>query len=72
MAITSVNVDKSKIEEVKAILSVSSAREAVDWSLRIVIALHNQRSVLEEMKSSPLTDEHRSVSVMEYPDSGWA
>ncbi|GAA1355738.1 hypothetical protein GCM10009596_03570 [Arthrobacter rhombi] len=68
MAITSVDVDKSKIEEAKQILAVGSAREAIDKSLEIVIALRHQQSVLEEMKASPLTDEQRSAQVADYGD----
>ncbi|EMY33920.1 hypothetical protein D477_012355 [Arthrobacter crystallopoietes BAB-32] len=68
MAITSVDVDKAKIEAAKAILSAGSARETIDKSLEIVIALHNQQKVLEEMKAVPLTQEHRAASVVEYPD----
>jgi hypothetical protein len=72
MPITSVDVDKSKIEEAKAILSVGSAREAIDKSLEIVIALHHQQMVLEEMKANPLGEEHRSASVVDYPGSAGA
>lgn len=68
MAITSVDVDKAKIEEAKAILSVGSAREAIDKSLEIVIALHHQQAVLREMKASPLTEEHRTASRIDYPE----
>lgn len=68
MAITSVDVDKAKIEEAKQILAVGSAREAIDKSLEIVIALRHQQSVLEEMKASPLTDEQRSAQVADYGD----
>lgn len=69
MAVTSVKVGKSKVDEVKVILSAASAREAVDRSLQIVIALHQQQRVLEELKSSPLTDLHRMASLVEYYDS---
>lgn len=68
MAITSVDVDKAKIEEAKAILSASSARETIDKSLEIVIALHHQQGVLQEMKANPLTEEHRMASRIEYPE----
>lgn len=61
----SVKVDKSKIEEVKAILSASSAREAAERSLQFVIALHKQQEMLAAMKATPLLDEHRSASVVE-------
>lgn len=66
MAITSVDVDKNKIAEARRILSAGSARETIDKSLEIVIALHHQQAVLEEMKASPLTDDHRSASVIGY------
>lgn len=65
-ALTSVGVDKAKIEVVKALLSVASAREAVDCSLELVIALHNQQQVLDEMKARPLNKEHRSAAIADY------
>lgn len=72
MAITSVDVDKAKIEEAKAILSVGSAREAIDKALDIVLALHHQKLVMAEMKASPLTAEHRRATVIEYTDTAVA
>lgn len=69
MAITSVDVDKAKIEEAKAILSAGSAREAIDKALDVVLALHHQRLVLDEMKANPLTSEHRRATVIDYSDT---
>lgn len=72
MSITSVDVDKAKIAEARAILSAGSARETIDKSLEIVIALHHQQAVLAEMKANPLTDEHRTAARIDYPDQGGA
>ncbi|PQZ87014.1 hypothetical protein CQ018_18440 [Arthrobacter sp. MYb227] len=60
MEVTSVDVDKTKIEEAKAIRLAGSAREAIDKVLDIVLALHRQKLVMDEMKASPLTAEQRS------------
>ncbi|MHA7178010.1 hypothetical protein ACX80D_15295 [Arthrobacter sp. Sr24] len=70
MAITSVDVDKAKIAEARAILSAGSARETIDKSLEIVIALHNQQAVLAEMKVNPMTDEHRVAATIDYAEQG--
>lgn len=63
MATTSARVDKGKIEEAKAVLLSSYAREAIDKALDMVLALHHQRLVLAEMKANPMTDEHKRASV---------
>ncbi|GAA1858284.1 hypothetical protein GCM10009715_02270 [Paeniglutamicibacter psychrophenolicus] len=69
MAITSVDVDKAKIEEAKRILSAGSAREAIDMALDVVLALNHQQAVLDEMKAHPMTAEQRRATVIDYPDS---
>ncbi|WP_411731795.1 hypothetical protein [Paeniglutamicibacter sp.] len=72
MAITSVDVDKAKIEEAKAILSAGSARETIDKALDVVLALHHQRLVLDEMKANPLTSEHWRATIIDYSDTAVA
>ena len=72
MAVTSVDVDKGKIAEAKAILSAGSAREAIDKALDIVLALHHQKLVMDEYEGQPLTAEHRRATVNEYTDTAVA
>lgn len=66
MAITSVDVDKEVIAEIKKLTGLKTDREVIHESLTRTLALARQQELLSRMKSRVFTDEQMSNKTMDY------
>ena len=66
MAITSVDVDKNVIAEIKKLTGLKTDREVIHESLTRTLALARQQELLTRMKSRVFTDEQMSNKTIDY------
>ena len=66
MAITSVDVDKDAIREVKKLLNMKSDREVINAGVQLMLARARQKEALRRMAARPLTEEQLNAAVIEY------
>ena len=66
MAITSVDVDKEVIAEIKKLTGLKTDREVIHESLIRTLALARQQELLTRMKSRVFTDQQMSDKTIDY------
>lgn len=66
MAITSVDVDKSVIAEIKSLTGLKTDREVIHESLTRTLALARQQALLTRMKSRVFNDDQISEKTIDY------
>ena len=66
MAITSVDVDKEVIAEIKKLTGLKTDREVIHESLTRTLALARQQELLTRMKSRVFTEEQMSTKTIDY------
>ena len=66
MAITSVDVDKSVIAEIKSLTGLKTDREVIHEALMRTLALARQQQLLNRMKSRVFSDDHMSKNTIDY------
>ena len=66
MAITSVDVDKEVIAEIKKLTGLKTDREVIHESLTRTLALARQQELLTRMKSRVFTNEQISGNTIDY------
>ena len=66
MAITSVDVDKEVIAEIKKLTGLKTDREVIHESLTRTLALARQQELITRMKSRVFTDEQMSGNTIDY------
>lgn len=66
VAITSVDVDKSVIAEIKSLTGLKTDREVIHESLTRTLALARQQELLTRMKSRVFSDDQISEKTIDY------
>lgn len=66
VAITSVDVDKSVIAEIKSLTGLKTDREVIHESLTRTLALARQQALLTRMKSRVFSDDQISEKTIDY------
>lgn len=66
MAITSVDVDKSVIAEIKSLTGLKTDREVIHESLTRTLSLARQQALLTRMKSRVFNDDRISEKTIDY------
>lgn len=66
MAITSVDVDKEVIAEIKKLTGLKTDREVIHVSLTKTLALARQQELLIRMKSRVFSDDQLSGETIDY------
>ncbi len=66
MAITSVDVDKSVIAEIKNLTGLKTDREVIHEALTRTLALARQQELLTRMKSRVFSEDQMSKSTIDY------
>lgn len=66
VAITSVDVDKSVIAEIKSLTGLKTDREVIHESLTRTLALARQQALLTRMKSRVFNDDQISEKTIDY------
>ena len=66
MAITSVDVDKDVIAEIKKLTGLKTDREVIHESLTRTLALARQQELLSRMKTRVFDDNHLSENTINY------
>lgn len=67
MAITSVDVDKAVIAEIKKLTGLKTDRDVIHDALTRTLALARQQELLTRMKSRVFSDDHMSKNTIDYP-----
>lgn len=67
MAVTSVDLDKSKILEIKKLTGMKTDREVLDAALNEKLARLRQKDFLNWLAQNPLSDEQINAVVIDYP-----
>jgi Arc/MetJ family transcription regulator len=66
VAITSVDVDKSVIAEIKNLTGLKTDREVIHEALTRTLALARQQELLTRMKSRVFSEDQMSKSTIDY------
>jgi Arc/MetJ family transcription regulator len=66
MAVTSVDVDRQLIQEVKRLTGMKTDREVIHDALKKQLALANQEQLLQRMKERVFTDDQTSPNTTPY------
>ena len=66
MAITSVDVDKSVIAEIKNLTGLTTDREVIHEALTRTLALARQQELLTRMKSRVFSEDQMSKNTIDY------
>jgi len=66
VAITSVDVDKGMIAEIKRLTGLKTDREVIHESLTRTLALARQEQLLTRMKSRVFSDDQISENIIDY------
>jgi Arc/MetJ family transcription regulator len=66
VAITSVDVDKGMIAEIKRLTGLKTDREVIHESLMRTLALARQEQLLTRMKSRVFRDDQMSENIIDY------
>ncbi|GEM_PF-3350213 len=66
MAITSVDVDKSVIAEIKNLTGLKTDREVIHEALTRTLALARQQELLTRMKSRVFSEDQMSENTIDY------
>jgi len=67
MAITSVDVDRELIQEIKRLTGMKTDREVIHDALQKKLALANQAELLKRMSTRVFTDEQLTPDTTSYP-----
>jgi Arc/MetJ family transcription regulator len=68
VAITSVDVDKNVIAEIKNLTGLKTDREVIHEALTRTLALARQQELLTRMKSRVFSDDQMSKNTIDYPE----
>lgn len=67
MAITSVDVDRDAIREVKRLTGMKSDKEVINTAVKLMLVRARQRQTIKRMAKHTFTDEQLNANVIEYP-----
>lgn len=67
MAITSVDVDRAVIDEIKAITTIRTDKEVINKALEQHLALLRQQELLTRMGTRTFTEKQLNDTTLEYP-----
>lgn len=67
MAITSVDVDREAIAEIKSLLNLKSDREVINEGIQLLLARARQKKALKRMANRSFTAEQLDATVIQYP-----
>lgn len=68
MAITSIDIDRALLREVRELLDAPTNREAVQRALQYTITMHRQRLAYQRIASRGFTDEQITAPKIDYAE----
>lgn len=67
MAVTSVDVDRDAIREVKRLTGIKSDKEVINTAVMMMLVRARQRSTIKRMAKHKFADEQLNATVIDYP-----
>jgi hypothetical protein len=67
VAVTSVDVNREAIREIKKLLNIKSDREVINEGIMLLLARARQRRSLERMLTREFSDDQMNPPVVDYP-----
>lgn len=67
MVVTSVDVDRDAIAEIKSLLNLKSDREVINEGIQLLLARARQKKALKRMSNRSFNPEQLDATVIQYP-----